>query len=61
MNFNLKSLSSFLLLAIIAHNSFGQLKEIDSIKLAIRSAKEDTSKVNSLLLLSKKYFNEEPE
>jgi class 3 adenylate cyclase/tetratricopeptide (TPR) repeat protein len=61
MNFNLKSLCSFLLLAIIAHNSFGQLKEIDSIKLAIRSAKEDTNKVNSLLLLSKKYFNEEPE
>jgi class 3 adenylate cyclase/tetratricopeptide (TPR) repeat protein len=61
MNFNLKSLCSFLLLAIIAHNSFGQLKEIDSIKLAIKSAKEDTNKVNSLLLLSKKYFNEEPE
>jgi tetratricopeptide (TPR) repeat protein len=61
MNFNLKSLCSFLLLAIIAHNSFGQLKEIDSIKLDIKSAKEDTNKVNSLLLLSKKYFNEEPE
>ena len=61
MNFNLKSLCSFLLLAVIAHNSFGQLKEIDSIKLAIKSAKEDTNKVNSLLLLSKKYFNEEPE
>jgi class 3 adenylate cyclase/Tfp pilus assembly protein PilF len=61
MNFNLKSLCSFLLLAVIAHNSFGQLKEIDSIKLAIKSAKEDTNKVNSLLLLSKKHFNEEPE
>jgi class 3 adenylate cyclase len=38
----------------------GQDRQIDSIKSVISKAQEDSNKVNSLLLLSKKYFNEEP-
>ena len=57
MNSKLKSLFYVVLFAVLAHNGFGQVKEIDSIKLVIRTSKEDTNKVNSLLLLSKKYFN----
>ena len=60
MNSKLKSLFYVVLFAVLAHNGFGQVKEIDSIKLVIRTSKEDTNKVNSLLLLSKKYFSEEP-
>ena len=60
MNSKLKSLFYVVLFAVLAHNGFGQVKEIDSIKSVIRKSNEDTNKVNSLLLLSKKYFSEEP-
>ena len=60
MNSKLKSLFCVVLFAVLAHNGFGQVKEIDSIKSVIRTSNEDTNKVNSLLLLSKKYFSEEP-
>ena len=60
MNSKLKSLFYVVLFAVLAHNGFGQVKEIDSIKSVIRTSKEDTNKVNSILLLSKKYFSEEP-
>ena len=60
MNSKLKSLFYVVLFAVLAHYGFGQVKEIDSIKSVIRTSKEDTNKVNSILLLSKKYFSEEP-
>ena len=60
MNSKLKSLFYVVLFAVLDHNGFGQVKEIDSIKSVIRTSKEDTNKVNSILLLSKKYFSEEP-
>lgn len=60
MNFNLKGLLCCLLLALITYSGVGQDRQIDSIKSVISKAQEDSNKVNSLLLLSKKYFNEEP-
>jgi class 3 adenylate cyclase len=60
MNFNLKGLLCCLLLALITFAGVGQDRQIDSIKSVISKAQEDSNKVNSLLLLSKKYFNEEP-
>ncbi len=60
MHFNMKSLLCCLLLSTLTLNGIGQDRQIDSIKSVISKAKEDTNKVNSLLLLSKKYFNEEP-
>ena len=60
MNFNLKGLLCCLLLALITFAGVGQDRQIDSIKSVISKAQDDSNKVNSLLLLSKKYFNEEP-
>ena len=60
MNFNLKGLLCCLLLTLVTLIGLGQDRQIDSIKSVISKANEDSNKVNSLLLLSKKYFNEEP-
>src|SRR4051812_25128766 len=38
-----------------------QDKQVDSLLIALKHAKEDTGKVSTLNLLSKKYFNTEPD
>jgi tetratricopeptide (TPR) repeat protein len=38
-------------------NCFGQNKQIDSLQLCLKTAKEDTSKVNTFNLLVKEYIN----
>ena len=60
MNFKLKAFILPIALVLISFDGLGQGKEIDSLKSVLRVAKDDTSKVNTLLLLSKKYFSEEP-
>ncbi len=66
---NLKSEFSFMKLKLYTFSVIlflrvtcvAQNPELDSLKLAIASAKEDSSKVNSMLLLSKNYLGISPE
>ena len=47
--------------AFVAYCSLAQDAKIDSLKQVIAASKDDTIKVNTLLVLSKKYFSTEPQ
>lgn len=54
-------LSLSFLLMLLAVYGYAQEREIDSLVRLLRSSKDDTVKVNNLIILSKKYFNSNPE
>ena len=60
MRVNLKCGVLLILFFVTALESVAQLSEIDSLKSVINNSKLDSNKVNALLILSKKYFGEEP-
>src|SRR6266446_3960086 len=49
------------LLIFISSNSFSQDHQIDSLVNLVQSSPDDTGKVNTLNLISKKYFNSDPD
>ena len=57
----MRKLLSFLVCIIFATVVFAQDREADSLKTVIENSKDDTSKVNSLIALSKIYVRTSPE
>ena len=58
---NKKDLLFCFLIFFVFPRCFAQNPQIDSIKNVLATAKEDTSKVNSLLALSREFFSISPQ
>ncbi|HTK20749.1 MAG TPA: tetratricopeptide repeat protein [Mucilaginibacter sp.] len=57
----MRKLAIVLLFTTIFTNSFAQQKEIDSLKKLVATAKDDTSKVMQMRVLSRLYLNSKPD
>src|ERR1043165_671423 len=59
MHFRIRLLPALLIL--ISSHCFSQDHQIDSLVSLVQSSPDDTGKVNTLNLISKKYFNSDPD